>query len=135
MPFCKKSPDFKWYISLDRFVFLEISSFFEWYHYSRPFLLTFRSSDLIGLTSFCFKFLFICLQKQIEVAPSIPLACFVLERDNEILMKFFFFADKEKKSLSTRICVIPSCQGDSIIFHNDNVLQLQGMVLTHPTFC
>ena len=31
------------------------------------------------------------------------------------------------KNLSTRSRVIPSYQGDSIIFHNDNFLQLQGI--------
>ena len=34
--------------------------------------------------------------------------------------------------LLTRSRVIPSCQGDSIIFHNEKFLQLQGILLTHP---
>ena len=37
-----------------------------------------------------------------------------------------------KVTLSTRSLVIPSCQGDSIIFHNENFLQLKGVLLTHP---
>ena len=38
-------------------------------------------------------------------------------------------------SLSTWSRVIPSYQGDSIIFHIEKFLQLQGIVLTHPPFC
>ena len=37
-------------------------------------------------------------------------------------------------TLSTRSCVIPSYQADSIFFHNENFLQLEGIVLTHPPF-
>ena len=36
--------------------------------------------------------------------------------------------------LSTRSRVISSYQGDSIIFHNEFFLQLQGIVLSHPPF-
>ena len=45
------------------------------------------------------------------------------------------FSSLMKSTLSTRSRVIPSYQGDSIIFHNDNFLQLQRIVLPHPPFC
>ena len=34
--------------------------------------------------------------------------------------------------LLTQSLVIPSCQGDAIIFHSEKFLQLQGILLTHP---
>ena len=37
-----------------------------------------------------------------------------------------------QNNFSTRSLVIPSCQGDSLIFHNENFLQLMGVLLTHP---
>ena len=40
-----------------------------------------------------------------------------------------------KPPLSTQSPVIPSYQGDYIIFHNENFLQLQGIVLPHSPFC
>ena len=38
----------------------------------------------------------------------------------------------KQRHLSTGSRVIPSCQGDSIIFHNEKFLQLQGILITHP---
>ena len=35
----------------------------------------------------------------------------------------------------TQSRIIPSYQGDSIIFHDENFLQLQGIVLPHTPFC
>ena len=37
-------------------------------------------------------------------------------------------------NLLTQSRVIPSCQGNSIIFHNEKFLQLQGIVFPHPPF-
>ena len=37
-------------------------------------------------------------------------------------------------TLSTWSRVIPSYQGDFIIFYNENFLQLQGIALPHPPF-
>ena len=39
---------------------------------------------------------------------------------------------EKKIALSTQKLVIPSCQGDSIIFQNENFLQLKGVLLIHP---
>ena len=56
-----------------------------------------------------------------------------------ITLMTYIFAIKvlivENISLSTRSRVITSYQGESIIFHNDKFLQLQGVLLTHPHFC
>ena len=67
------------------------------------------------------------LEDQVSGSLTVEFRSFPLILTCVVYFSFVFFP-----TLSTWSLVIPSCQGDSTIFHSDKFRQLLGILLTHP---